>query len=270
MTRHLLHIGYAKTATNFLRAWFDAHPQIAFVPGGFGGFRRIADIAAPAHLAAEPPRLRATSSELLATPHAEVAKTVGYGRSGETFPRDQALVCDTLHELFPGADVLIVTRGFRTMIHSAYSQYVRTGGTDGLAAFARDAQERGAWHYDRLIASYAAAFGPERLIVMPWELLRDRPAEFVGRLEERLGLDPGPVPAERPNPALSPTQIAAQLRRNRAPRLVRRLPRIGRAPPAESLDEAQVAAYRGQAASLAENPLHRPYAAEYLFRDGPA
>ena len=283
MTRHLLHIGYPKTATNFLRAWFDAHPQIAFKRGGFAGFARLPDIAAPAALSAEPPRLRVSSSELLATPHAEVTRSVRYARPGEAFAADQARVCATLAGLFPNAEVLIVTRGFRSMILSSYSQYVRTGGTQSLAEFAASGRANGAWHYDRLVSAYADAFGRDRLILLPWELLRDRPAEFVSQLEKRFGLDPGPVPQERPNQALAPAEIQAQLRLSRAlaraPRPVaalyaraaaagrlplRALARFGKGR-ADTLDPALLDAYRGGAASLAAEPLFRPYAADYLF-----
>jgi len=283
MTRHLLHIGYAKTATNFLRAWFDAHPQVAFTRGGFAGFARLPDIAAPAALSAEPPRLRVSSSELLATPHAEVGNAVRYARPGDAFAADQAHVCVTLAGLFPNAEVLIVTRGFRSMILSSYSQYVRTGGTQSLADFAASGQVNGAWHYDRLVSAYSHAFGRDRLILLPWELLRDRPADFVAHLETRFGLEPGPVPKERPNQALAPAQLQAQLRFNRAvvraPRpvagLYARAAAADRLPlgaltlfgkgEAEALDPALLEAYRGQAASLAAEPLFGPYAADYLF-----
>jgi hypothetical protein len=284
MTRHLLHIGYAKAASNFLRRWFAAHPQIAFAHGGFGGFARISDAAAPAALSSEPPRLRVSSSELLATPHADVAEQVRYGRDGDAFRSDQARVCASLAGLFPTAEVLIVTRGFGSMIFSSYSQYVRTGGADGLAEFARGAQARGAWHYDRLIGLYAGAFGADRVIALPWELLRDRPAAFVSRLEEKLGLDAGPVPQERPNPGLSHAELAAQLRLTR---LLRRAPRRlaglharaamrGRLPlgllarfgvggSLDSLDDALLEGYRGQASSLAAVPVYAPYSADYLL-----
>lgn len=284
MTRHLLHIGYPKTATNFLRAWFAAHPQIAFARGGFAGYGRPADIAAPAALAGQPPRVRVSSSELLATPHAEVGAAVRYPADGSGYAADQARVCEALAGLFPTAEVLIVTRGYRSMILSSYSQYVRTGGADSLDDFARSARQRGAWHYDRLLGLYADAFGPERLIVLPWELLRDRPAEFVAGLEARLGLDAGPVPGERPNPSLAPAELAAQLRLTRAlrraPRAVfslyaraaaagrlplRLLARAGVGADAPALDAALVESYRGQAASLAADPLFAPYAADYLF-----
>src|SRR5262249_37217403 len=38
MTGHLIHIGYPKTGSNFLRAWFAQHPQLAYADGGIAGF----------------------------------------------------------------------------------------------------------------------------------------------------------------------------------------------------------------------------------------
>jgi hypothetical protein len=291
MSGHLIHIGYAKTATNVLRAWFAAHPQIAFVRGGFGGYLRIPDVARPDTLSTQPPLLRVTSSELLATPHAEIAAGVRYRpERREAFGDDQRRVCADLAALFPNAQVLAVTRGFGGMIRSAYSQYVRTGGDLPVEVFARQAAESGAWHYDALIRLYRDAFGAERVILLPWEYLRDSPEGFFRTLEARLGLSPGPVPLERLNTGLSERQLAAQLRLTRALLALpvggglRRLalsayrraasgdrltPALRFLPPLPNVrvtpGPGDIERFRGQAASLRDDPRYAPYRDEYLF-----
>jgi hypothetical protein len=292
---HLIHIGYAKTASNFLRAWFAAHPEIGFAPGGIAGFQDVYALGRLGAAAAAEPRWRVTSSEVLATPHPDIGDTISYDRRRRAaLPDEQAAVCGRLSETFPGAHILIVTRGFRSMILSSYSQYVRTGGPLDLEALVADAQESAAWHYDHLIGLYRSAFGADKVIVLPWELLRDDPAAFAGAIERRLGLRPGPLPDRRYNPSLSGEElrwyprltrtvlalpVGERLRRrlfhgyaraafaNRLRRPIGLLQRLRPAAPvtAEVIPQAVVEAYRGQASLLAAEPLFEPYAAEYLF-----
>jgi hypothetical protein len=38
VSRHLIHIGYAKAGSKFLQRWFEAHPDLAYRTAGLGGF----------------------------------------------------------------------------------------------------------------------------------------------------------------------------------------------------------------------------------------
>jgi Sulfotransferase family len=280
--RHLLHIGYPKTGSNALRAWFAAHPQVAFEDGAIAGFPTVYDIATSGAAAGPEVRCRVTSGEGLATPHPDVGRpSVGYGRPAAAVAAAQARVCADLAALFPNASVLIVTRGFRSMILSAYSQYVRTGGTLGFAGFCATGLEA-VWDYDRLIALYEAAFGAESVIVLPWEGLRDDPAAFARTLADHLGLDsPGPsLPAV--NAAVSPAALAwfPRLARRLPPRLFARaaagrrlealarlLQRLSPLPlPSEAAIPASVlAGLDAAAARLRTRPAFAPYVRDYGF-----
>jgi hypothetical protein len=300
VTGHLVHIGYPKTGSNFLRRWFAAHPDLSYIEGGIGGYSSVLDIAREGVSPHPDAAYRVTSAEGLATPHANIgADLVDYERiRRKPMPAGQAAVCATLAALFPNAHILIVTRGYRSMILSAYSQYVRTGGEDGFEQFAGLTSEGGAtrqdaWGYDYLVGLYRDAF-PGRVITLPYELLRDNPACFIGEIEARLGLARRDFVPARQNPSLSPVELAwyprltrrirslplgARLRRaierrylrmamtNRLGGSIALLQRLRPAEPVtgDQLTDQLVGAWRGRSEPFRGDPLYAPYAADYLL-----
>ena len=296
MTGHLIHIGYPKTGSNFLRRWFASHPQLAYAEGAIAGFRTVHDIAREGASPRAGLLYRVTSAEGLATPHVHVgAEPIRYERIRiRPMPDAQARVRDTLASLFPNAHILVVTRGFRSMIRSAYSQYVRTGGEDSFDSFcgrARQGHESGqdAWRYDYLIALYRQAF-PGRVVALPYELLRDDPRDFLARIERSLGLDRHDHVPERQNPSLSPVELAWYPRLTRAlralpfGRLVERrylrmalanrlsapIAMLQRLRPLEpvlgDVPAALLDGWRGRAEPFRGDPLYELYAEDYLLR----
>lgn len=297
---HLIHIGYPKSASNALRRWFAGHPQLAYVEGGLAGFRDVYEIARQSAAPRPGIRFRVTSSEGLAIPHPE------FGRAGADYSRviesdaerDQAAACASLRSLFPGAWILIVTRGYLGAFRSGFSQYIRAGGDPadfGRLGAARDRAVdtfRHPRNYDRLLGLYREAFGG-RVIVLPYELYRDDAEAFVGEIERRLGLAHFPAPAERVNPSLPDAELAwyprlarlvrrlpvgARLRRrllgayaraaerNRLGPLFRLLDRLRPSPPfSDRLDERLVEPFRGRAESLRGEAFYGPYAKDYLL-----
>jgi hypothetical protein len=281
VTPHLIHVGYPKTASNFLRTWFEEHEEIGFAHGKVAGFGNVQEIARAGE--GRGPLLRVTSSENFIAP----------GGGGD-FAEDQVRICGRLSALFSGAHVLIVTRGFRSMILSSYSQHVRCGGTIEIAEMAAQGLAAGAWDYDRAVALYAGAFGADKVMVLPWELLRDDPGAFTAAIEGRFGLVRGPLPEQRINAALSGAELRwypaigqriAALpvgRRVRARlsaafakaafgnRLKRPIALLQRLRPkaavgAEAIPEALLERFRGHASSLAALPAYAPYGNDYLF-----
>jgi hypothetical protein len=292
MTVHLVHIGYPKTASNFLRAWFGSHPDIAFIHGGIAGYASVQSIWRLPPADSRAPKLRATSSEVLVAPQTDTGPGVPHDpeRRG-ALPAEQALVCGRLKDIFPNAHILIVTRGFRGMILSSYSQYVRTGGDADLETLIADAHQGDAWHYDKVIRLYRGAFGEDRVTVLPWELLRDDPPAFTAAIESRFGLGAGPVPGRKLNASLDPHElrwyprIARVLSRapagrrrllkaysraaftNRLKRPIALLQRLKPAAPvtADLIPEEVVELFRGQASLLAGDPHFGRYRADYLL-----
>ena len=304
MSNHLIHIGYPKAGSTFLQRWFSLHSQLRFADGGILGFRNVRQIAEEGGRPAGDLRYRVTSCENLSTalfPESEWGSHLATGSlesMGEAKRRAEKKICADLAELFPDATILLVTRGFRSFLLSAYSQHVREGGTSDIASAAASLRatptvSHVACNYDELINSYSGAFD-ERIIVVPYEMLRDDAVAFVKLLESKLGLKHCPPPTERINPSLSPVELSWYPRMARA---IQRLPlgtstrgmlgqrftraiNSGRLTPlvaalqkirplplvtTDSYDTALIEKFRGCADSLRLNPLFAPYAADYLF-----
>jgi Sulfotransferase family len=291
MTRHLLHIGFPKAGSTFLQRWFDGHPQLAHTYGGIGGFRDMHAIAREGTTRREV-LYRVTSNEEFSAPRADAGRMeIDYEHPRElTMALSQERVCSMLSALFPNATILIITRGFRSMILSSLSQYARSGGEADLAGMLRGPHKYpdDPWHYDDLIGLYRHAFGQENVVVMPYELLRDDADAFTRTLSASLGIDPHPPLRERVNESLSPIEMYWY---PRLTRLARRIPSrrlfdryilaalrnelrgpiawLNRLKPgtpftSELISEEAVNTFRGRANSLRGNPLYAPYAAEYL------
>jgi hypothetical protein len=288
VTGHLLHVGFPKTGSNFLRRWFRAHPQLAYRDGAIAGYGDVYEIAREAAAPRPDVRYRVTSSESFTAPH----RDSGQDHYTYTDPIDPAIgqetACTQLAALFPNAHILLVTRGFRSMIVSSYSQYVRSGAGIPFEEFVQHPLLDRPWDYDRVIGLYRSAFGAENVIVMPYELLRDDAARFLRTLEDRLGLAHTAPASDRLNPALTPAELywyprltrlvhrlpaASRLKRlvlrgiflNRLRPAITLLQRLRPRPPvtANAIPETQIAKYRTKAQTLRYNPHYAAYARDY-------
>lgn len=291
MAGHLIHVGYPKTGSTFLEDWFGTHPQVAYVRNGIAGYTAAFDIARAA-VAPDPAiRLRVTRELELALPDPEAGhrglRSYAYGDDPEAAQRR---ACALVAELCPNAHILITTRGRRSLRLSAYSEYVRMGGTLSLDALAGVSGRYG-WNLDNVVTAYEAAF-PGRVIVLPYELLRDDADAFVGVLEERFGLDHHAPASRRVHASLSPVELRwyprlsrillalplpGRLRRrvvdgyvrlaldNRLAPLIAVLQRIAPAPPVttEVLPEEPPGVERHRAETLRGRPHYADYADDY-------
>jgi hypothetical protein len=304
MARHLLHVGYSKAGSTFLQAWFERHPELRYAPGGLGGFKDADELSRPSGTTYS---YFVTSFEGFSMPirsaggvHLDFVTSRPVRETG--VKEKQAAVCSVLKSLFPGSRVLIVTRGFKGMLLSVYSQCVRLGGRLHLEEVCRDfadgmrVDEDHYFDFDYFINLYGEAFGDENLIVMPYELLRDDQERFLAVLEERLGIGHAEVPIGRLNPSLSPEELywyplisravtaaasraggaryqrvyrwyAGKTLENRLRPLVKvlRLLRPGGQVTAADFPDDVLDCCKGKATLLKGLPLYAPYAAEYLW-----
>jgi hypothetical protein len=295
LTEHLIHIGLPKTGSTYLQRWFAKHPQMIYHEGGIAGFGDVYEMSRQA-ASAGPTKVRVTSSEFLSVAYDRAGLQADHLLQGTINKDAQARICASLASLFPTAYVLLVTRGFRELLLSSYSQYVRDGGAsdfwDPLPEAAEEQMQ--AWNYDAIVGLYRRAFG-DRLIVLPYELLRDDPGRFLSEIEDRIGVIHYPALSEAVNAALSPIELQWY---PRISRFVRRLPvgdrlrrkifaayvsRIGgrrfgrliavldRLRPADSFqpsaqwESALASQVKGMADSLCRDPNFEPYAAEYIL-----
>lgn len=213
MTASLLHIGYTKAGSSYLQSWFAAHPELLYAHQALHGFRRTPEISTFAHEAPSAPAYFVTSDEDLAFWKGPL-EPLGLEMRAYDVRAHQRRVCSLLRDLFPQATVLIVTRGFASVIGSAYGQYVRAGGRLDLSELRATTGDLMVefWSYDRLIELYREAFGAANVIVLPYELLRRDSDAFLRRVAKRLGVSHQPHPPERVNPALD-ARVIGRVRR---------------------------------------------------------
>lgn len=303
--QHLIHIGYPKAGSTFLQAWFEQHPELYYRPGGLGGFHDTYGICRYSAAENDKRRYYVTSDEGLSIPRRETGTIVhDYRLEGSSKPIKlaQAKVCEILTNLFPDSRILIVTRGFKGIIRSGYSQLVKTGGIHRPRAMCammdelQNSDNHQYYDFDYLIELYSQAFGASNVIVLPYELLRDDQNAFIAALEKKLGLAHVELKLGRLNESLSPTELywypvisrraaaianrlgtrgsrkfyawyVHQVFTNRWQRVIWLLDRIN---PGKTITEADFSweflrRCEGKVESLRNHPLYAPYAADYLW-----
>ncbi len=194
----LIHIGYPKTATTWLQSrvfpidvdgWFrligTRHSILAhFV--SVNGFRFDPRAARETF---EPELTQVVlSGRMPVISHERLAGTAHSGGC------DAQPIADRLARTFPDARVLIVLREQTLMLASNWHQYIREGGAcslrrylnppgDGRVPLFRYEQ----FEYDGLVRHYQQLFTPERVCVLPFEMLARDPRRFLQDLAMFVG-----------------------------------------------------------------------------------
>jgi Sulfotransferase family len=226
----LVHIGYHKTGSRWLRFLFFGNPQT-----GFGWV----DKTGPDHpvrrlVGARPFEFDAASSRAEFDPLLRrieedgLFPVVSFERfSGNPFSGgyDSKEIANRLAEVFPEARVLVVVREQRSMIVSTYKQYVREGGALPARKFMLPPASRSMrvpwfdlrhFEYHHLLSYYRHLFGPDAVLALTYEQFVGDPRSFVEELARFAGrpLDNetlASLPFEsRTNPGPPATAIAAR------------------------------------------------------------
>jgi hypothetical protein len=194
MSKHLLHTGFAKSGSSFLQKWFDNNPLFCFSPQSFGGFRDDLHMAEELfdreHVNFS---YYVTSSEVLGSGFKVPYKCPLYAftmMKNANNEQAQINACKFLSEAYPNAKILIVTRGFESIIRSLYSEYIKCGGKLKFKCFLNDYTPLlTKWlDYDVNLKLYMDAFGESNVIVLPFELLQSNPTQFIKLVEKRLDI----------------------------------------------------------------------------------
>lgn len=211
-TAPLIHIGLHKTGTSWLQVHLFANPDMPFWTAAPDAMQKRKSRAKfGSHLFYRGPDdnvLLGDRFDVEAAREAIGVARVPPGRclvvsnerlSGHPMSNgvDRAWICNRLYETLPDGRVLIVVREQRSMILSNYMQYLKYGGPrsiEGFLASEMDARvpalEPTYWCYDELVRLYVERFGPERVLVLPYEMLRRAPGEFVARICRFSGVEP--------------------------------------------------------------------------------
>jgi Sulfotransferase family len=196
MSAPLVHVGYHKTGSRWLRFLFFGNPQTGFGWVGKTGpdhpVRRLVG-ARPFEFDAE--RSRAEFEPLLRRIEDEgLFPVVSFERfSGNPFSGgyDSKEIADRLVAVFPEARVLVVVREQRSMIVSTYKQYVREGGALPPRKFMLPSVSRSLrvpwfdlrhFEYHHLISYYRQLFGPDAVLALTYEQFLADPSSFVEQI----------------------------------------------------------------------------------------
>ena len=207
----LIHIGLHKTGSTWLQGELLNNADAGFcMPAGESRQALIMRIGVPDPLSYDAPSVAAHYEDALkaareqgltlALSHERLS---GHPSSGG---RDRCLIADRLKLTFPDARILIVFREQRSLIQSMYSQHISAGGVESLRNFLSTPEP--GWlrkpsfafefyEFDKLIHYYRTLFGEDRVLALPLELLKARPAEFANRIAAFCGHPPVDLPETR-------------------------------------------------------------------------
>ncbi len=201
MSGVLIHIGFRKAGSTFIRDWFNSHPQLKT-----GGININAEFCRFESDNKWPEYFVLSGAFLL-------FKGDAPPRSIANLKKYQRETCVRLKELFPAAKILMITRSPETSITSEYSEYIKNGGTLTFNELTTNPEAIeyfiGYYDYNYTINLYCEAFGAENVIVLPFELLEDAPDFFIEKLEDQLGLERYNFPPHKRNPSIPYDKLMA-------------------------------------------------------------
>lgn len=235
-SKALIHIGYHKTGTSFLqKRIFESYPSV---------FHRVRQTAIRDHLITPSPFLFSEASAIQFCQEEMNYSDALYAVFSNEFlssnphgaDSHSKYVADRLKACMPDSQILIVIREQASMVYSSYAQYLRARGSYGIRDYIYspiDGRFRlDHLQYHHLIGYYFDLFGKRNVLVLPYELLKASPVEFLEKLFAFLDIDEllnsiNFDAREKVNQALSPCQLL--LKRYMNPFIERRFENAGSA-----------------------------------------
>lgn len=206
----LVHVGLHKCASTWLQQNMFDNPRIGLVsPWG-----RLASIAVSEFVNVDPLAFDAGVTRRRLAEAASPAACDGLAvlshealssrpHQGQYYA---PYVAERLGAVFGNARILVILREQRSMIKSLYGEHLRNGGRSSLREFLGTGHEPPGFggvcklsffEYDRLIGMYRAAFGSDRVLALPMEMLSRSPDDFIARICGFVGCQPVELPTER-------------------------------------------------------------------------
>jgi hypothetical protein len=125
---------------------------------------------------------------------------------------DSRPIADRIAATYPNAKILIVIREQRDMMLSVYKQHIMRFGKNTFDHMWRERTIRekrrpgptyDMFEYHLMIGYYQKLFGADRVLVLPFEMLKKDAVGFVGEIQKFAGLPaPADIPTSRDNVAL--------------------------------------------------------------------
>ena len=198
----LLHIGFFKTASSWLQKYLFTPPF---------GYRHVVDAFALQSLLVNPseeafdagtarerlvPAARAIAAEGLLPVVSSEALSGDLLRGGRNRWRN----AERLGQVFPRARTLLIVREQGALLRSLYKTLVLWGSADPVSRMVSGVYRGSGFdlaqlEFHTLADCYARRCGRESVLVLPYELFRERPEAFLGHLYRHCG-------REAPDPAL--------------------------------------------------------------------
>lgn len=215
----VIHIGLHKTGTTWLQRRVFSDAKMGFVSTGNGQSNDATDAFITVDpLAFDADTARARFEPLLAEAKASNLVPV---ISQERLSSDPSFggyyftdVLDRLVDTFGEFKLLLTIREQRGMLLALYRQAIRSGGTYSLTQMIGTGNEPVGWKstirpeyllYDRMIEHLRNRLGEDRVCVLPLELMRSDPKDYMQRLLAFTGADASIEPSmESENAGLSP------------------------------------------------------------------
>ncbi|GAB5495706.1 MAG: hypothetical protein Phyf2KO_07860 [Phycisphaerales bacterium] len=215
----LIHIGLHKTGTTWLQRRVFADAEMGFLSTKNGQSNEATDAFVTVDpLAFDPAQARAAFEPMI---HEAGERGLVPVISQERLSSDPSFggyyftdVIDRLIETFDDFRVLLTIREQQGMLLALYRQAIRSGGTYSLTQMIGTGEEPVGWKptirpeylmYDRMIEHLRTKLGDERVCVLPLELMRSDPQNYMRRLLAFTGAETSKEPGmEAENAGLSP------------------------------------------------------------------
>ncbi|MCF8278135.1 MAG: sulfotransferase [Flavobacteriales bacterium] len=204
--KRIIHIGFPKTGSTFLQRYFSAHPEIHHDRERFKNYVKTGLIDDQLARCDERFLFDILSEELLSIwPGDDSDLDQSRYNMNYDIKAKQIETATQLKRLFPDAKILIVVRGYQSLIPSLYSQYLFGGGTDSFKKVVRTEQHLTLtmYNYDCVIDIYRNLFGNENVLIMPFEFLNDNPEQYLKYLERFFGFSNMNFPSSKIHSSLN-------------------------------------------------------------------